>query len=61
MKKHIFIINGCGGVGKDTFVKLVSDHLNDKMKKSHTVMNFSSIDNVVRAAEFLGYNHIMKG
>ncbi|KAI4445211.1 hypothetical protein C823_007718 [Eubacterium plexicaudatum ASF492] len=40
MNKQIFVINGSGGVGKDTFVKLVSDELNDIMKRFHTVVNF---------------------
>ena len=38
MNKKIFIINGSGGVGKDAFVKLVSEELDGK------VINFSSKD-----------------
>ncbi|WP_304431145.1 hypothetical protein [Romboutsia ilealis] len=56
MDKHIFIINGSGGVGKDTFVELVSTELNDILKKFHTVINFSSIDKVKEIAREIGWN-----
>lgn len=56
MNKQIFIINGSGGVGKDTFVKLVSTELNDILKKFHTVINFSSVDKVKEIAEQIGWN-----
>lgn len=55
MDKHIFIINGCGGVGKDTFVKLVSEELDKTMKKLHTVTNFSSVDKVKELAKKIGW------
>lgn len=55
MNKHIFIINGSGGVGKDTFVELVSTELNDRLKKFHTVMNFSSVDKVKEIAKEIGW------
>lgn len=55
MNKQIFVINGSGGVGKDTFVKLVSVELNDILKKFHTVMNFSSIDKVKKIATEIGW------
>lgn len=56
MNKHIFIINGSGGVGKDTFVELVSTELNDILKKFHTVINFSSVDKVKEIAREIGWN-----
>ena len=54
MNKQIFIINGSGGVGKDTFVELVSVELNDILKKFHTVINFSSVDKVKEIARKIG-------
>ena len=56
MYKHIFIINGSGGVGKDTFVELVSTQLNDMLKKFHTVINFSSVDKVKEIAREIGWD-----
>lgn len=55
MDKHIFIINGSGGVGKDTFVEFVSTELNDILKKFHTVINFSSVDKVKEIAREIGW------
>lgn len=55
MNKHIFIINGSGGVGKDTFVKLVKAELNDKYKRFNTVDSYSSIDRIKEIARELGY------
>ena len=56
MDKQIFIINGSGGVGKDTFVELVSTELNDTLKRFHTVINFSSIDKIKEIAKAIGWN-----
>lgn len=56
MDKQIFIINGSGGVGKDTFVELVSTELNDILKKFHTVINFSSVDKIKEIAREIGWN-----
>lgn len=56
MNKKIFVINGSGGVGKDTFVELVSIELNDRLKKFHTVINFSSVDKVKEIAREIGWN-----
>ncbi len=56
MHKQIFIINGSGGVGKDTFVDLVTIELNDMVKKFHTVINFSSVDKVKEIAKEIGWN-----
>lgn len=56
MDKQIFIINGSGGVGKDTFVKFVTIELNDILKKFHTVINFSSVDKVKEIAREIGWD-----
>jgi len=56
LDKHVFIINGSGGVGKDTFVELVSVELNDKLKRFHTVVNFSSVDKVKEIAREIGWD-----
>lgn len=56
MNKQIFIINGSGGVGKDTFVELVSVELNDILKRFHTVENFSSVDKVKEIAREIGWD-----
>lgn len=48
MNKQVFIINGSGGCGKDTFVSLVADI-------SYT-MNFSSVDKVKEIARIIGWN-----
>lgn len=56
MDKQIFIINGSGEVGKDTFVEFVSTELNDLFKKFHTVINFSSVDKVKEIAREIGWN-----
>lgn len=50
MNKQVFIINGSGGVGKDTFVELVSKVFN------LSVMNFSSVDKVKEIARIIGWN-----
>lgn len=47
MKKQVFIINGSGGCGKDTFVSLIAD-------VSYT-MNFSSVDKVKEVARIIGW------
>ncbi len=56
MNKQVFVINGSGGVGKDTFVDLVTIELNDMVKKFHTVTNFSSVDRVKEIAKEIGWN-----
>ena len=45
MKKNIIIINGSGGVGKDTFVNICS--------KFRKVLNISTIDKAKEAARIL--------
>lgn len=56
MDKQVFIINGSGGVGKDTFVHLVSVELNNMLKRFHTVDNFSSIDKIKEIAKEIGWD-----
>lgn len=48
MTKKVFIINGSGGVGKDTFVKFVSEYAG--------VMNVSSVEEVKKFATMMGWN-----
>lgn len=48
MNKHIVIINGSGGVGKDTFVHTVA--------KFAYVMNYSSVEKIKEAAKVIGWN-----
>lgn len=54
MKKQIFIINGSGGVGKDTFVSLVGKSL--YRLYGYTLLNYSSIDCVKNVARSIGWN-----
>lgn len=56
MDKQVFVINGSGGVGKDTFVDLVTIELNNIMKRFYTVINFSSVDKVKQIAKEIGWN-----
>lgn len=55
MEKQIFIINGSGGVGKDTFVELV-DKCIQETYHSKDVVNFSSVTDIKRIAKELGWN-----
>lgn len=48
MNKKIFIINGSGGVGKDTFVELISELV--------STLNFSSVDKVKKIAKEIGWD-----
>lgn len=48
-RKQVFIINGSGGVGKDTFVKMVSE------ATDNSVLNFSSVDKVKDIARIIGW------
>ena len=56
MDKQVFVINGSGGVGKDTFVRLVSVELNNILKRFHTVDNFSSVDKIKEIAREIGWD-----
>ena len=48
--KRIFIINGSGGVGKDTFVALFAKHYGEEK-----VWNYSSVTKVKRIAKEIGW------
>ena len=50
MKKHIFVINGSGGVGKDTFCNLVDKVSNGKC------FSYSSVNVVKQVAQLCGWN-----
>ena len=45
------IMNGSGGIGKDTFI----DFIDDFMEKDEYLYNISSVDKVKEAAEILGW------
>lgn len=48
MKKKIVIINGSGGVGKDTFIQFCQDHID--------AISISSVDRIKEASRILGWN-----
>jgi len=50
--KKVFIINGSGGVGKDTFVEMVS--------KVVPTINYSSVDKVKLIAKQIGWDGVSK-
>lgn len=50
-KKQIFIINGSGGVGKDSFVEMIKSQA-----KRIGIENYSSVTKVKKIAEFIGWN-----
>lgn len=54
--KYIFVINGSGGVGKDTFVTYVSNNLEQSSFPSRKVLNFSSVDRVKEIAAEIGWD-----
>lgn len=58
IEKKIFIINGSGGVGKDTFVEQVKKAVGEKlpMYKDTCVSNYSSVDRVKEIAREIGWN-----
>lgn len=50
--KQVFIINGSGFSGKDTFVNLI----NKQLPPGHYAMNYSSVDEVKKIAKMIGWN-----
>ena len=50
-KKQVFIINGSGGVGKDSFVEMVKSQA-----KRIGIENYSSVTKVKKIAEIIGWN-----
>lgn len=53
-KKECFIINGSGGVGKDTFVSFVNK-ATQSLYSCQTI-NFSSVDKIKKIARIIGWN-----
>lgn len=65
MDKQIFIINGSGGVGKDTFVEMVTDQSyrmvvdnedNAIFVKYLDIGNYSSVSKIKEIAKIIGWN-----
>lgn len=56
MEKQVFVINGSGTVGKDTFVKSIREILNNKSRHLPTVINHSSISIVEEMARIAGWD-----
>jgi hypothetical protein len=56
LRKQVFIINGSGGVGKDTFVSYVKEYLDSKTRFHPAVLNYSSVDKVKTIAREIGWN-----
>ena len=52
MIKQVFIINGSGGVGKDTFIDLICDQASYDVE----IRNYSSVSKVKEIAEAIGWN-----
>ena len=48
IEKKVFIINGSGGVGKDTFVNMIGKHIK--------VLNYSSVKKIKEIAMQGGWN-----
>ncbi len=62
-KKRIFVINGSGGTGKDTFVRFVSDtresmssNLPEFIQLPPKVVNFSYVECIKNLASQMGWN-----
>lgn len=55
MNKHIVIINGSGGVGKDEFVKQVRKCFLDKATSYPAVANYSSVEWIKSIARTMGW------
>ena len=57
MTKQVFIINGSGGVGKDTFVSYVTHDMKVfNFYNGECVENFSSVDKVKQLAKMAGWD-----
>ena len=59
MNKHIFIINGMAGSGKDTFIEMVEEAL-ENVNKDYWIENYSSVTRVKEIAEKCGWNPKVK-
>lgn len=54
MAKHIFVINGSGGVGKDSFCNIIRDY------SGHDTYIISSVDDIKKKATSMGWDGISK-
>lgn len=55
--RKVFIINGAGGSGKDTFIELISQTCMDDYDNK-IVLNVSSVDKIKQAAHLLGWDGV---
>lgn len=55
IKKQVFIINGSGGCGKDTFVQFVANEISKLSNNKLIVGNYSSVDKVKEIARIIGW------
>ena len=61
MIKQVFIINGSGGVGKDTFIEMIPTFVdkngnNTVWFKNLEIRNYSSVSKVKEIAKIIGWN-----
>jgi len=54
--KKVFVINGEAGCGKDTFVSLCQDVLQEEGFSSGTILNVSMVDKVKEIAKMCGWD-----
>ena len=54
MAKHIFVINGSGGVGKDSFCNIIRDY------SGHDTYIISSVDDIKKKAMSMGWDGTSK-
>lgn len=54
MKKQIFIINGSGGVGKDSFCNMIKNY------SGHDTFIISSVDDIKKKAILMGWDGVSK-
>ena len=52
--KQIFIINGSGGTGKDTFCNMIRDY------SGHDTYIISSVDDIKKKAQLMGWDGVSK-
>jgi hypothetical protein len=56
MNKKIYVINGSGGVGKDLFVKYVTENSLNMFSTHNSVRNYSSVSKVKKIAWDIGWS-----
>ena len=54
--KQVYIINGVGGSGKDTFVQLMKEAAEEDPDVACEIGNYSSVDKVKRIAKIIGWD-----